>query len=602
MSVLPTSHRPRRAPAADGPRPGGRWIALAVGLGLVGAGLIAAAQLTPPAERIVGGVTAGVGAGRVELGGLTVGEAVAALEAVAPAAATTVTLLDDAAERSFERSAAELGLAADVVALAERAYAVGREGGWLARRRAVWNARFGDGVVLPIAAFDAAQARRALEALSESFAIAPQAAALALGPDGQLQERGAVPGRSLDLEASLDALAAAAGRGERVVALVSTPTLPRVFDLSSVTEAYKLITSAPVTLRWRGGESWTASVDDLARWARVEGRRNDAGDEVPTIVFDAAAVTAWLEPLAPVVAVEASPARFAVENSRVVLRAPARLGYQLDIPGTIERLVEAAYSDGRTNEVAVTEVPPISLDAALTSLASATLLVEAATSTAGLPDGMRTNLGLAAARIDGLAIEPGATFSLNDALGPIGPEGGYQMLFLPPLADAADGLGGGISQAATTLFRLALHAGLPIVERHAHPTRLGWIEPPVGLDATVAPPSRDLRFTNDTGAPLLVLARLDDARAAVTMALYGAGAPRAVRLGRPVIADLTPPAAPIEVRAAGVPPGARGQVGWAREGARVTVERIVDGPDGPRRDVFESRYAPAGDVFVVGGG
>jgi len=598
MTDLPTSHRPRRDGAAgDGARTG-RWIALAVGLGLVGLGLIVDAQLRPPPDRIVAGVTMG----GVALGGRTIGEAAAALAAVAPSAAATVTLVDDGAERTFDRSASELGLTADALALAERAFAVGREGGWLARRRAVWAARFGDGVDLPIGAFDAARARLALEALSETFAVPPQAADLRLGPDGQLEERTAVPGRSLDIEASLAALADAAERGERVVRLVSTPTLPRVFDLSSVTEAYKLITSAPVTLRWRDGQSWTATVDDLAAWARVEARANDAGDEIPTIVFDAAAVTAWLAPVAPAVAIAPSPARFAVENSRVVLREPARMGYALDVAGTIERLVEAAYSDGRTNEVAVAELPPASRDAALEGLSTATLVVESATGTAGLPDGMRTNLGLAAARIDGLALAPGATFSLLEALGPIGPEGGYQMLFITPLGDGAEGTGGGISQAATTLFRLALHAGLPIVERHAHPTRLGWVEPPVGLDATVAAPARDLRFANDTGGPLLIVAQLDDVRGAVTMALYGTAVRRTVRLGRPAVGELSAPPPPIERVVEGLPAGARAQVGWAREGARVTVERVVEASDGPRRETFESRYRPAPDVFVVGGG
>lgn len=604
MSDLPTSHRPRRTgrdgagDAAARPVSAGRWFALAAVLAVLGVGLIVDAQLRPPADRIV----AGVEAGGVALGGRTIGEAAAALSAVVPSAAATVTLVDDGSERTFARSAAELGLAADAQSLAERAFAIGRDGGWLARRRAVWTARFGDGVDLPIGPFDAARARLALEALSETFAVPPQAADLRLGPDGQLEEQTAVPGRSLDIEASLEALAAAAVRGERVVYLVSTPTLPRVFDLSSVTEAYKLITSAPVVLRWRDGQTWTATVDDLAAWARVEARPNAAGDAIPTIVFDAAAVTAWLAPVAPAVAIAPSPARFAVESSRVVLREPARMGYALDVAGTIERLVEAAYSDGRTNEVAVTELPPESRDDALDGLATATRIVEAATSTVGLPDGVRTNLRLAAARIDGLALAPGATFSLLEALGPIGPEGGYQMLFITPLGDTAEGTDGGISQAATTLFRLALHAGLPIVERHAHPTRLGWLEPPVGLDATVAAPARDLRFANDTGGPLLVVAGLDDVRGAVTMALYGTAARRTVRLGRPSVGELSAPPPPQERTVDGLPAGARAQVGWAREGAAVTVERVIEAPDGPRRETFESRYRAAPDVFVVGGG
>ncbi|MEO8083412.1 MAG: VanW family protein [Ardenticatenales bacterium] len=597
----PTSHRARRGKQADrGERDtstrGGmlRTVALAVGLAIVGAALIVATVLQPPADRI----TAGVRAGGIALGGLTVEEATAELRAIAPASTVTVTLHEDAGERTWTRTAAEVGLDTDPAALAQRAYAVGREGGWLARRQAVWRARFGAGVDLPVGSFDPAAAQRALEALAAEFAIAPQSADLRIGPDGKLEERTPVLGRVLDIDASLAALADVAAQGGRDVTLVTSSTLPRVHDLAGVTEAYKLITSAPVTLRWRDGQTWTASTDDLAKWARVEDRPNAVGDLVPTIVLDNAAVEAWLAPIAPVVAVAPSPARFGVEAGNIVLKSPAENGDVLDVPATIQRLIDAAYSDGRTNEVAVIETPPDSQDSALDALQATSSLAFAATSVAGMPEGIRSNVARAAAAIDGLAIPPDATFSLLERLGPVAPEAGYQMMFIEPLG-TRDGLGGGVHQAATTLFRLVLRAGLPITERHAHPYRLGWIEPPVGLDATVAAPALDLKFVNDTGGFLMLLAAVDPTRDALTMSLYGLGPARSVRIEVPVVGQASAPPEPVTRAVAGLPAGARVQVGWAREGADVSVVRVVETSAGPRRETFVSHYAPAPDLFLV---
>lgn len=599
-SALPTSRRARRGTRAAGDeRPSTArgallTVALAVGLAVVGAALIAAALLRPPADRIV----AGVRAGGVELGGLTMDEATARLRVIAPASTVTVTLHDDGGERSWTRTAAEVGLDTDPAALAERAFAVGREGGWLARRLAVWRARFGAGVEIPVGSFDPEAARRALEALAPEFAVAPQSADLRIGPAGTLEERTAVPGRVLDVEGSLAAIADVAARGGRDILLVAGSTMPRVHDLAGVTEAYKLITSAPVTLRWREGQEWIATASDLAKWARVEDRPNEAGDLVPTIVLDDAAVRAWLAPIAPAVASPPRPARFGIEAGNIVLRSPAANGDALDVPGTIRRLIDAAYSDGRENEVAVVETPPDSQDSALDELRSTSPLAFAGTSVTAMPEGMLSNVRRAAEALDGLAIPPDATFSLIDRLGEITPEAGYQMLFIEPLGTQG-GLGGGISQAATTLFRLALRAGLPIVERHAHPYRIGWVEPPVGLDATIAPPSRDLRFVNDTGGYVLLLASVDPIRGALTMTLYGAGPARPVRIDAPVVRELAAPAEAVTRAVAGLPAGARVQVGWAREGADASVARVVATADGERRETFESHYAPAPDVYLT---
>jgi hypothetical protein len=59
-----------------------------------------------------------------------------------------------------------------------------------------------------------------------------------------------------------------------------------------------------------------------------------------------------------------------------------------------------------------------------------------------------------------------------------------------------EGVGGGVSQVATTVFNAAWEAGLKIKERTAHALYISRY--PLGRDATVNYPEIDLKFVNDT--------------------------------------------------------------------------------------------------------
>ena len=65
-------------------------------------------------------------------------------------------------------------------------------------------------------------------------------------------------------------------------------------------------------------------------------------------------------------------------------------------------------------------------------------------------------------------------------------------------------LGGGVSQIATTTFNAMFFAGLKDVEHKPHSVFIDRY--PVGREATVAWPSVDLKFTNDTPYGVLIVA------------------------------------------------------------------------------------------------
>jgi vancomycin resistance protein VanW len=96
------------------------------------------------------------------------------------------------------------------------------------------------------------------------------------------------------------------------------------------------------------------------------------------------------------------------------------------------------------------------------------LLRELGDSEMTLQHGKVSNLRLAAARVDGLLIRPGETFSFNRVVGNCTRRKGYVEGMRLSNGSARPGVGGGICQLANLLHWMFLHAPLTVVERSEH--------------------------------------------------------------------------------------------------------------------------------------
>lgn len=114
------------------------------------------------------------------------------------------------------------------------------------------------------------------------------------------------------------------------------------------------------------------------------------------------------------------------------------------------------------------------------------------------------NIARAAETLDGMIIPPGRRFSLNDTLGPRTLDAGY--VEAPQISGGKleDGVGGGVSQVATTLFNAAFFAGLKIEAHQPHSFYISRY--PAGREATISMGGPDLIFVNDWDASLLISA------------------------------------------------------------------------------------------------
>jgi len=118
------------------------------------------------------------------------------------------------------------------------------------------------------------------------------------------------------------------------------------------------------------------------------------------------------------------------------------------------------------------------------------------------------NLQLQCEALDGLVLQPGETFSMNDVLGERTEERGY----LPAPAYSGNRLvkspGGGVCQGSSTLYNCVLLADLEVVFRACHGVKVGYV--PLGLDAAINWLTTDFQFRNNFNLPIRLHAWLED--------------------------------------------------------------------------------------------
>jgi len=131
--------------------------------------------------------------------------------------------------------------------------------------------------------------------------------------------------------------------------------------------------------------------------------------------------------------------------------------------------------------------------------------------------GRTTNVRVASQTIDGTVLKPDEVFSLNDVVGERTPQRGYKKAIIFAGRQLETDYGGGVSQVTGTLFNAALEAGLPIVTYRVHTRPVDYIA--LGRDATVSWGDFDMKFKNNTSAPIYISYQLKGSK--LTARLFG---------------------------------------------------------------------------------
>ena len=327
-------------------------------------------------------------------------------------------------------------------------------------------------------------------------------------------------GTKIDLQAAEEAVVSAlAGFSRKPVALpIHVDKAPvGTEELRPVLDDVRTAVSRRVRLGWHGTR-WMVSRERLAKLLSLP----RGGSKELTIGGPYA--TLYFKRLSRAFADPPKNAQFEVQSNRSVRVVRAQKGRVLDAPATASALLEAALSSGkRSAELVIKEAEPSFTTKEAKELGITRELVRYSTFYTGTADRI-TNLKLATTLLDGTRIAPGATFSFNREVGPRTEARGFRSAPVIIGSKYEEGVGGGVSQVATTVFNAAWEAGLKIKERTAHALYISRY--PLGRDATVNYPEIDLKFVNDTKRWLVM--RAVPTETGIAISLLGAPTGRRV--------------------------------------------------------------------------
>ncbi len=116
--------------------------------------------------------------------------------------------------------------------------------------------------------------------------------------------------------------------------------------------------------------------------------------------------------------------------------------------------------------------------------------------------GRSKNVENGASLINGTVVYPGDVFSVYEAVSPFDAEHGYELAGSYENGTTVETYGGGICQVSTTLYNAVIRAELEITERSNHSMIVSYVDP--SADAAIAGTYKDLKFTNNTNAPIYI--------------------------------------------------------------------------------------------------
>ena len=192
-----------------------------------------------------------------------------------------------------------------------------------------------------------------------------------------------------------------------------------------------------------------------------------------------------------------------MESGVVEAFSLSKPGSELDIEKSAEAIKEMIESKDAEAKLAFRELEPEITSESINNLGINSLVGRGETNFAGSPSSRVHNIGVGADKYHGLLIEPGEEFSFNENLGPVNASTGYRPELVIKQGETVPEYGGGLCQVSTTLFQAAVKSGLKITERYNHSYPVVYYGTP-GFDATIYPPSPDVKFVNNTPGHLLI--------------------------------------------------------------------------------------------------
>lgn len=236
------------------------------------------------------------------------------------------------------------------------------------------------------------------------------------------------------------------------------------------------------------------------------------------VSLDENLVKNYLDKISESINIEPQNLKLSFEQGEIKMTSASKKGKVLKIDENAKEIEEKILKKEKKISLLTEDIEPKINEEKIKELSIEKLIGSGVSNFAGSPKNRIHNIKTATSRFNGVLIEPGKTFSFNETLGEVGPEQGY----LPELVIKKDKTvpeyGGGVCQVSTTMFRTSVNSGMEIIERKPHAYPVKYYNPQ-GFDATIYPPSPDLKFKNNTDGFILIQSKIEGNN--LTFEFYG---------------------------------------------------------------------------------
>ena len=296
---------------------------------------------------------------------------------------------------------------------------------------------------------------------------------------------------------------------------------------------------------------------------------------------------------------EATDATLTRENGEFIVN-PGQTGCSVNVDESTAKVVNyltTSWRGGIGGVELVTEETPAGGNPEQLALVK-DLLGEGMTEYGNGTSGRKQNVAVGAEKINGTLVQPGEEFSVEAVVVPFDAENGYALAASYEMGKVVDSYGGGICQVSTTLYVAVLKAELEVTERYSHSMIVHYVDP--SMDAAIAEGLKDLKFINNTDAPIYIEASADGST--LHFAIYGhetRDPNRTVRYESETTSTEDPTSSLTEDANASF--GTIEQTSYGYQGSTARLWKIVnDNGNETKEQVNSSTYRMTSDVYTVG--
>lgn len=557
----------------------------------------------------------GVSVNGTDLSGLTIGQAVVKLNGSLTYPNQGQIFFTDGDSR-WAFNPGQLGYTFEPIGAADRAYQVGRGQGVLADLSGQFLAMKSGVNIDPSVVYDQREAYAILQEIANQVDQPMIESAITLEGTDVKVSQGQV-GREVDIPATLRKLEPLfLTQSSGSIPLVIEEAIPVIMDVQATADLAENMLSKDFTIQPAdpvfGAGPWVIKAKDLASLLQLE-RDTEAGSAGYRLSLNRQSLLNYLGSIAPALRVEPVNARMIFNDDRreIEVIQNAVIGKGLDLDASVDQIIQQLQSGQHEATLVMQEIEPaVKDDTTAATLQITELIYEGHSYFYGSSADRIQNIRASAASFHGVFVAPGEVFSMAKYLTDISLENGYAEAIIIVGDQSVRGVGGGVCQVSTTLFRTAFFAGFPIVERYPHAYRVGYYEQDAngwmdtnlaGLDATVYIPIVDFKFRNDTPYWILMETYVTDY--SLTWKFYSTSDGRSVDWTTKGVTNVTSPPEPVYREDPTLPTGTIKQVDWAVDGASVSVQRTVY-KDGAVyfTDSIHTTYVPWPDGYNYGPG